>query len=190
MSTGWFWFAFTKQSLLILLSLASLESVCAHKLLACMEVGQQKNMALALEELDISIPVDRPGHCIWMHLVSIWVRRPTIWSLKVLRVAPSARCCCCNYPFFCLDLFLPGGHDPSVCFLRGAAAKIARLRLFPLSQSEIQPPDQGATPPRPWILCAWSKPRWGTVARGLTSWAGQRSNMGFAPYYMIQVLPC
>ena len=170
---------------------ASLESVCAHKLLACMEVGQQKkNMALALEELDISIPVDRPGHCIWMHLVSIWVRRPTIWSLKVLRVAPSARCCCCNYPFFCLDLFLPGGHDPSVCFLRGAAAKIARLRLFPLSQSEIQPPDQGATPPRPWILCAWSKPRWGTVARGLTSWAGQRSNMGFAPYYMIQVLPC
>ena len=124
MSTGWFWFAFTKQSLLILLSLASLESVCAHKLLA------KKNMALALEELGISIPVDRPRHCIWMHLVSIWVRRPTIWSLKVLRLAPSARCCCCNYPFFCLDLFLPGGHDPSVCFLRGLRQRLPGCVFF------------------------------------------------------------
>ena len=37
----------------------------------CAQASSKKNMALALEELDISIPVDRPGHCIWMHLVSI-----------------------------------------------------------------------------------------------------------------------
>lgn len=123
------------------------------------------------------------------HLVSIR-GRPTILSQKVLRVAPSARCCCCNYPFFCLDLFLPGGHDPSVCFFRGAAAKIAGLRLFPFSSLRFSHQTKAQHRLDPGYFAPGRSRGGGQWPVGSHHGPGQRNNMGFAPYYMIQVLPC
>ena len=95
------------------------------------------SLVLTLEELDMKT--------VLLYLVLLYLsrgnhlrpKRAAVCAIsRMQRCSPEMpQCCSCNYPFFCLDLVLPSGHGPSICFWKGTTAQIAGLRFFPLFPS-------------------------------------------------------